>query len=92
MQRLRNAPPTSIADVPVEKFQDHQKASSLPKSDVLRFWLSDGSKLVIRPSGTEPKLKIYGEIVQENSQDIQLGDARLKALIEGFLKENINSL
>ena len=37
-------------------------ADSLPVSDVLSFWLEDKSKIVIRPSGTEPKIKIYLEV------------------------------
>jgi len=67
MEHLRHTPPTQIADLPVTCIEDYllRKSSPshepilLPKSNVLRFWLSDGTKLVIRPSGTEPKIKIY---------------------------------
>ncbi len=62
----------------------------MPKSDVLRFWLSDGSKLVIRPSGTEPKIKIYAEVIQEASDPIEQAiascDLRLQKLIDEFKK------
>ncbi len=37
---------------------------NLPKSDVLKVWLENGTEIVIRPSGTEPKIKIYKEIVK----------------------------
>jgi phosphoglucomutase/phosphomannomutase len=103
MQRLRKKPPSAIGAIPVQRFEDYLSSKSknlvtnqtdaltLPKSDVLRFWLHDGSKLVIRPSGTEPKIKIYGEVVHENvtnaDREIQLADERLKNLIEAFRNE-----
>jgi len=37
----------------------------LPKSDVLQFFLADGSKISVRPSGTEPKIKFYISVKQE---------------------------
>jgi phosphomannomutase len=103
LQTLRKSPPVSIAQIPVERFEDYLLSTStnrvtqqtvpltLPRSDVLRFWLADGSKLVIRSSGTEPKIKIYGEVVQEKKKDmerdIELADERLKTLLETFQKE-----
>lgn len=47
---------------PVVKYEDYMEGlRGLPKSDVLKLWLKDGSNVVIRPSGTEPKIKIYRE-------------------------------
>ena len=71
MQDYRNTPPAEIAGVPVAFIRDYQlqretqfksghtKPILLPKSDVLQFFLSDGSKITVRPSGTEPKIKFY---------------------------------
>ena len=71
MTTLRNNPPTAIAGVPVVKFDDYKSSTSkdiasgevteltLPKSNVLAFFLEGGSKVIVRPSGTEPKIKIY---------------------------------
>lgn len=68
---LRSKTPHSIAGIKVVKTMDYQnsiekdwvagteKAINLPKSDVLQFLLSDGTKISARPSGTEPKIKFY---------------------------------
>ena len=45
--------------VPAEYFCDRKEETGLPKSDVVKFFLKDNSTITIRPSGTEPKLKIY---------------------------------
>ncbi len=44
----------------------HKEPLLLPHSDVLRLWLADGTKLVIRPSGTEPKIKLYCSVVDKH--------------------------
>lgn len=60
MARLRTQPPASLGGVAVNRVDDLAPGSgSLAPSDVLRFWMADGSRVVVRPSGTEPKLKIY---------------------------------
>ena len=61
MALLRKTPPEAIANVAVAKAEDFQKPeeTGLPKSNVLRFTLSDGAWVTVRPSGTEPKLKLY---------------------------------
>lgn len=89
LQNLRKNPPMSMAGQKVIKTEDFSKGiDSLPKSDVLRFWLEDGTKIVIRPSGTEPKVKIYIEGVEKVSHDIeshiQKCDERLEKIHQFF--------
>lgn len=89
MERLRKSAPTHIADQAVTSLEDYLHGiGNLPSSDVLRFWLADGSKIVIRPSGTEPKVKIYAEVVEKKfthlEQAIASCDARLKKLVDSF--------
>ena len=71
MERFRNDPPTTIAGSRLIMLKDYEYGTSksildgkiekidLPKSDVLQFITEDGSKISIRPSGTEPKIKFY---------------------------------
>jgi phosphomannomutase len=60
MARLRERPPAEIGGIPVSEVDDLIEGfADLPPSDVLRFLLEDGSRVMIRPSGTEPKLKVY---------------------------------
>ena len=71
MSGLRNDPPKSIGGLKVEKVGDYiaseetdldtgaKTAIDLPKSDVLAFRLEQGASVIIRPSGTEPKIKAY---------------------------------
>ncbi len=69
MEGMRNAPPLSIGGIPVEAVRDYSDGSrrtasgveqmKLSGSDVLIYDLADGSSFAIRPSGTEPKIKIY---------------------------------
>ncbi|MBP5167298.1 MAG: phospho-sugar mutase [Oscillospiraceae bacterium] len=60
MGRLRCSPPEDIAGEPVSYVKDYMLGrGGLPKSDVLEFDLGESGKAVIRPSGTEPKLKLY---------------------------------
>ena len=71
MKSLREAPPAEIAGVPVAVRKDYlsgvavhcadgaESAMALSGSNVLRFELADGTTILIRPSGTEPKIKVY---------------------------------
>jgi phosphomannomutase len=64
MQRLRTGPPVSLGGLPVEHVDDLSEGSeALPPTDGLRFRLAGGARVVVRPSGTEPKLKCYLEVV-----------------------------
>lgn len=79
MEKLRSNPPGMIGNVAVENFDDFLTHTShhllsgaketlvLPKSNVLRFSLADHTKIVIRPSGTEPKIKIYVSVYDRHN-------------------------
>jgi phosphomannomutase len=78
MQRLRSAPPRQVAAIEVASFIDLNVGSeSLPATDGLLFLLADGSRIIVRPSGTEPKVKCYLQAVVPVQAD--LIDAREQA-------------
>ncbi|WP_370894759.1 phospho-sugar mutase [Janibacter sp. GXQ6167] len=64
MRRLRENPPQQIAGVDVAQFDDLNEGGALPPTDGLRWYLVDGSRVIVRPSGTEPKVKIYLEAIE----------------------------
>ncbi len=60
MNDLRKDPPVKAASITVNKIIDYKDGyEDFPASDVLRFFLEDGSWFAVRPSGTEPKIKFY---------------------------------
>jgi phosphomannomutase len=64
MVRLRQRPPVMLGGLAVEHVADLAVATAvLPATDGLRFTLAQGARVVVRPSGTEPKLKCYLEVV-----------------------------
>jgi phosphomannomutase len=64
MARLRSRPPTSLGGLAVETVEDLSAGSAeLPATDGLRYRLADQARVVVRPSGTEPKIKCYLEVV-----------------------------
>ena len=64
MTTFRTNPHTSLAGEKVERIADYLECekAGLPSSNVLQYFLSDGSKVSVRPSGTEPKIKFYFSI------------------------------
>lgn len=66
MQRLRDEPPSSVGAHRIDRIEDLAEGfGAIPPSDVLRIWMTDGSRIMVRPSGTEPKLKIYIDAVSQ---------------------------
>jgi phosphomannomutase len=64
MQRLRSSPPTVLGGRLVEAVEDlAEGVGGLPPTDGLRFRLDAGARVIVRPSGTEPKIKCYLEVV-----------------------------
>ncbi len=79
MDRLRAEPPTSVAGVEVARVEDlAQGDGGLPPTEGLRWYLADDSRVIVRPSGTEPKLKVYLEVVEPVAGD-DLRGARERA-------------
>jgi phosphomannomutase len=60
MTRLRATPPTTLGSTAVTAIDDFATGfEGFPPGDILRLWTADGSRVIVRPSGTEPKLKVY---------------------------------
>jgi len=91
MAGFRAHPPEELSGSPIVTIRDYLEQSSLdcrtrkktpidlPKSNVLQFLLEDGSKISVRPSGTEPKIKFYFSVFQklERQEDYKLIKERL---------------
>ncbi len=100
MERFRNNPPMEIAGSKLMMIKDYEQRLQrnlvdgtthpidLPKSDVLQFFTEDGSKISVRPSGTEPKIKFYfgvkGKLLR--SEDYHKVDAELEETIGQVMK------
>ncbi|MGH2612201.1 MAG: phospho-sugar mutase, partial [Rhabdochlamydiaceae bacterium] len=94
MQELRNHPPTTLGDQTVIQSIDYlQKVASLPRADVLEWILEDGSTLIMRPSGTEPKLKAYlstyrpsGGSIESVIKECQVNLDKLTCILQNHLE------
>jgi phosphomannomutase len=73
MRRLRANPPSSIAGIAVLGMDDlEEPTDGLPPTDGLRFSLEGGARIIVRPSGTEPKIKCYLEVIEyPNGTDLE---------------------
>ena len=82
MALLRKDPLSEIAETAVTKTEDFLKPeeTGLPRSNVLRCTLSDGAWVTVRPSGTEPKLKLYIGAHAES-------DAKVQARLDGIMND-----
>ncbi len=101
MDKFRNAAPGKIAGIPMKIIKDYQKQTEiilatgisspikLPKSDVLQFFLNDGSKITIRPSGTEPKIKFYFGIkgILTKASDFESADREMEEKISRIIND-----
>ena len=96
MTYYRNNMPKEISGVEVVHISDYEKKEvyandgkkikdiTLPKSNVLQYILKDNTKITIRPSGTEPKIKFYFEVCVKESRDKRVSVAKEK--VESFKK------
>lgn len=103
INKLREELPTKIAGRKVVNVKDYQQSKEfdltadtekeikLPKSNVLQFLLADQAKLTIRPSGTEPKLKLYFAVCEEDEEQAEEKLAQFKAEFMEQVEKLINS-
>ena len=82
MQRLRAHLPEAIGETAVSRVDDFADGfEQFPAGDILRFWLADGSRVIVRPSGTEPKVKVYLDASStEGAADARLASAQAKVV------------
>jgi phosphomannomutase len=82
MARLRSAPPSELGGLAVEQVDDlSQGDGGLPPTEGLRYRLAERSRVIVRPSGTEPKLKCYLEAVVPVGDDQEPPEALAAARI-----------
>lgn len=80
MDRLRSHPPTELGGLAVETTEDLSEGSAdLPPTDGLRYRLAGGARVIVRPSGTEPKIKCYLEVVVPVEDEGGVEAARIQA-------------
>lgn len=88
MLSLRSLPPTQIGGRSIASAEDLlHAAEGQPSGDVLRYRLSDGSRVIVRPSGTEPKLKVYIDARGDSAQSAAAAVTELEAGVRVLLDE-----
>lgn len=86
MGGLRSNPPVEIAGRAVESIDDLEKPTNdLPPTDGLRIWLAGGIRIIIRPSGTEAKMKCYVEVIAADSASAQIVLDELRSPLKALL-------
>jgi phosphoglucomutase len=104
MEKFRSSPPIQIAGKKIVRTLDYKTgieknvinkseiAITLPKSDVIQFYLEDGTKISVRPSGTEPKIKFYISVNTQlkSPKEFDLVNQQLNDTIESIKSELLN--
>jgi phosphoglucomutase len=104
MQTFRSSAPKALAGISVSRVDDIKnltrtdcstgsvsKIEGLPSSDVLQFFLADGSKITMRPSGTEPKIKFYFSVCKKVSRETLVSSkTELQEIIEKMKKDLVD--
>ncbi|MFN8099122.1 MAG: phospho-sugar mutase [Dermatophilaceae bacterium] len=85
MARLRTEPLTEIAGLSVCRTDDLARGDGgLPPTEGLRYHLGDDSRIIVRPSGTEPKLKIYLEVIEPVTEELPAARVRAADRLHGI--------
>lgn len=88
MTSLRQSPPASIGDAVVSSSDDLLLApAGQPSGDVLRYRLAGGARVIVRPSGTEPKLKVYIDTQADSADAAAAAVAAIESGVRTLLEE-----
>ncbi|MBB2902265.1 phosphomannomutase [Kineococcus radiotolerans] len=88
MSRLRSQPPRELGGSPVTSVEDlADGVDDLPPTDGLRWRTADGTRVVVRPSGTEPKLKSYCEVVAGAGDDLAAARAAARERLAAVTRD-----
>ncbi len=98
MKSLRDESPTVFGDIDVDSVEDYQSAKRVyadgrteaiefGAADVLKYYLTDGSWIAARPSGTEPKIKFYIGAVADTQAEVDEKVARFEASINELIED-----
>lgn len=82
VERLRADPPSELAGRAVQSIADYIEGDPLPPTNLLRFDLEGGLRMLVRPSGTEPKTKVYLELVVPCAAAADVWPVHAEALAE----------
>jgi phosphomannomutase len=86
LEGLRQNPPSEIAGIAVQSIDDlAAPKDGLPPTDGLRIWLAGGIRIIIRPSGTEAKLKCYIEVITKDAKESETLMNSLREPMRTFL-------
>ena len=88
-EQLRSTQPRAFGTRAITEVDDFlQGVGKFPREDILRYYLDDGSRVIIRPSGTEPKLKIYldtqGDTRREAETALKELESALRSLVDSL--------
>lgn len=86
MEKLRTEPPKEFAGKTVVRVKDYEKTeeTGLPRANVLIYELSDGATVIVRPSGTEPKIKAYYTTLGKNLEEAKKEKEALAAAVKPY--------
>jgi len=85
MSKLRSRSPLKMGNETIREFKDYlEDSGDLPAADVISIEMQDNSKIVVRPSGTEPKMKFYLMARGDNEDEARNRIEELRELIEGI--------
>lgn len=96
LERIGSSPVVRVLDAAAgeETVEGERRAIELPRSDLLTFESADGARLTVRPSGTEPKIKFYLELVgrADRAEDVAPARARLEEEGQGLKRSLLEEL
>ena len=89
LPKLRKTPIKDIGNIKGTRVIDFMGKTDRPKAEILTYYLEDGSRIILRPSGTEPTFKVYAAVnapTKDPKKDLSKIDAHLEFLLESVKK------